>query len=105
MVIGDDFSRVAKKTLTIDVDKYQAYLDGADMTPEQKDEYLRAVWSVVMTFVELGFGVHPLQEVWGKDAEALDYKGEKDSNGNRSKEEQERMRGPQGRAPRGLESR
>ena len=103
--MGDEFSRVANKTLTIDVAKYQEYLDGADMTPEQKEDYLRAVWTVVMTFVELGFGVHPLQEVWGKDAEALDCKGEKDSNGNRSKEEQKEMRGANRRTPRGLESR
>ncbi|AKO96662.1 hypothetical protein MALG_01478 [Marinovum algicola DG 898] len=76
--MGDEFSRVANKTLTIDVAKYQEYLDGADMTPKQKEDYLRAVWTVVMTFVELGFGVHPLQEVWGKDG---DNRGDAPING------------------------
>lgn len=103
--MGDEFSRVANKTLTIDVAKYQEYLDGADMTQEQKEDYLRAVWTVVMAFVELGFGVHPLQEVWGQDGESLDYMGEKDSNGDRSKEEHKERRGADRRTPRGLEPR
>ena len=59
----------AKRTLTVDVAKYQKFLDEADLTPEQKEDFLQAVWSVVVTFVELGFDVHPLQEVCGKDAE------------------------------------
>jgi hypothetical protein len=33
------------------------------MSAEQKEEFLRSMWVVVMTFVELGFGVHPLQQV------------------------------------------
>lgn len=33
------------------------------MSQEQKEEFLLAMFSIVMTFVELGFGVHPLQQV------------------------------------------
>lgn len=55
-----------KPTLTVDVEKYQAYLDGSDMTEAQKEEFLQALWSIIVSFVELGFGVHPLQEVCGK---------------------------------------
>jgi len=64
------FSASARPTLSIDVAKYQEYLDGSDLTPEQKEEFLRAMWSIVVTFVELGYGVHPLQEACGKDCEA-----------------------------------
>lgn len=67
--ISETFAASSKRTLTVDVAKYQEYLDHADMTPEQKEEFLTAVWSVVVTFVELGFDVHPLQEVCGKDGE------------------------------------
>ena len=68
--IFEAFSASARPTLTVDVARYQAYLDGSDLTPEQKEEVLQAVWSIVMTFVELGYGVHPLQEACGKDDEA-----------------------------------
>ena len=67
--ILEAFSASAHPTLSIDVAKYQEYLDGSDLTPEQKEEFLQAVWSIVVTFVELGYGVHPLQEACGKDHE------------------------------------
>jgi hypothetical protein len=53
--------------MTLDVEKYQAYLDDADMTQAQKDEFLQALWSIIVSFVDLGFGVHPLQAVCGED--------------------------------------
>ncbi|MEQ9259694.1 MAG: hypothetical protein RIG84_11390 [Roseovarius sp.] len=68
--ILEAFSASARPMLSIDVAKYQEYLDGSDLTPEQKEEFLRAMWSIVVTFVELGYGVHPLQEACGKDREA-----------------------------------
>lgn len=64
--LSENFASSAQRSLAIDVARYQEYLDGSDLTPEQKEDFLRAVWSVVVTFVELGFDVHPLQEVCGK---------------------------------------
>ena len=58
-----------KPSLTVDVEKYQAYLDGSGMTDAEKEEFLQALWSIIVSFVELGFGVHPLQEVCGKTPE------------------------------------
>lgn len=55
-----------KQIMTVDVEKYQTYLDESDMTEAQKEEFLQALWSIIVSFVELGFGVHPLQEVCGK---------------------------------------
>ena len=63
------FSASARPTLSIDVAKYQHYLDESDLTPEQKEEFLQAMFSIVVTFVELGYGVHPLQEACGKDGD------------------------------------
>lgn len=63
-----------KPTLTVDVEKYQAFLDGSDMTEVQKQEFLQALWSIIVSFVELGFGVHPLQEVCGKPPEVGDQR-------------------------------
>jgi hypothetical protein len=60
------FSASSRPVLTVDIRKYQALLDSSQATEKEKEEFLRALWSVVSTFVELGFGVHPLQEVCGQ---------------------------------------
>jgi len=65
--LHERFNAPATPMLTVDVERYQEYLDGTDMTDAQKEELLQALWSMVVTFVEMGFGVHPLQEVCGKD--------------------------------------
>ena len=58
-----------KPSLTVDVEKYQSYLDGSGMSDAEKEEFLQALWSIIVSFIELGFGVHPLQEVCGKTPE------------------------------------
>lgn len=68
--ISGNFGAAARPIVTVDVEKYQSYLDGSNMTDRQKEEFLQALWSVMVTFVELGFRVHPLQEVCGKGDEA-----------------------------------
>ena len=65
--LHERFNTPARPILTVDVERYQEYLDGTDITDAQKEEFLQALWSMVVTFVEMGFGVHPLQEVCGKD--------------------------------------
>lgn len=66
--LARSFGASARPVLTVDVKKYEALLDDPDLSDAQKEEFLRALWSVVVTFVELGFGVHPLQEVCGQDS-------------------------------------
>ncbi len=74
---GKDRSSL-KSILTVDAERYQAYLDGVDMTPAQKEEFLQALWSIMFTFVTLGFEVHPLQEVCGKTPQ-IGSEGAKDA--------------------------
>jgi len=62
-----EFEKSAQPIVTVDVKKYQAWLDGTDLSAKEKEEFLQALWSIVVMFVELGFGVHPLQEVYGHD--------------------------------------
>ncbi|NWH08518.1 MAG: hypothetical protein HXY22_07760 [Alphaproteobacteria bacterium] len=64
--LADAFASSARPTLSVDVALYQSYLDDTDLSEAQKDEFLRALWAVVVSFVELGFEVHPLQQVGGK---------------------------------------
>lgn len=63
------FDASAKPIITVDVERYQSFLDDTDLTEPQKAEFLQALWQIITNFVELGFGVHPLQEVCGKDAQ------------------------------------
>lgn len=70
----------AKPSLEIDTAKYQAYLDDPSLTDAQKEEIMKALWSIIVAFVDLGFGVHPAQEVCGKPQQVLDVQGNKDSN-------------------------
>jgi hypothetical protein len=66
--LAESFGASARPILTVDVEKYESWLAGSGLNEEQKEEFLRAMWSVVVTFVELGFNVHPLQEVCGQDS-------------------------------------
>lgn len=70
--ISDAFDAAARPVVTVDVERYQAYLDSSDMTPDQKRAFLEALWSIITAFVDLGFGVHPLQEVCGQIPESPD---------------------------------
>lgn len=47
----------------IDYERYKHFLEGADLTDDQKKEFLEALWSIIVQFVSYGFGVHPLQDV------------------------------------------
>ncbi|MET1414382.1 hypothetical protein ABVF61_19070 [Roseibium sp. HPY-6] len=50
------------KTLTLDVDYYQSFLDDVDISDAQKRELIETLWNIVVQFVDLGFGIHPLQQ-------------------------------------------
>lgn len=64
------FDATAKRMIKVDVERYQTYLDGTNLTAGQKEQFLQDMWLVMMSFVELGFEVHPVQEVCGKNAES-----------------------------------
>ncbi len=51
----------------VDVEKYQHLLDESGMNNSQKREVLETLWSMIVAFVDLGFGVHPVQESCGKE--------------------------------------
>lgn len=53
-------------SVAIDVERYQAYLDDPNLSPEHRKEILEALWAIMTAFVQLGFGVHPAQQACGK---------------------------------------
>ncbi|MEP3847440.1 MAG: hypothetical protein ABJM43_19010 [Paracoccaceae bacterium] len=66
--LSSKFDASAKPTMKVDVERYQAYLDGSNLSEVEKAEFLQALWQIIVSFVDLGFGVHPLQEVCGKES-------------------------------------
>ncbi|MEM6890132.1 MAG: hypothetical protein AAF636_18655 [Pseudomonadota bacterium] len=63
------------RRVEIDVEKYQAYLDDPSLGDAQREELLRALWSIISAFVELGFGVHPTQQACGQVENGLEAGG------------------------------
>lgn len=64
--LTDQFSSSARPTLSVDVALYRSYLEDSGLSEAQKEEFLRTLWGIVVSFVELGFEVHPLQEACGQ---------------------------------------
>lgn len=50
-------------TLSVDWKLYEEYLGTNDLSDDQKRELIEALWYIVMTFVDLGFGLDPVQQV------------------------------------------
>ncbi len=46
----------------VDFEKYQHFLDGSDLTDEEKQQVVQALWDIIVNFVDLGIGVHPIQQ-------------------------------------------
>lgn len=52
-----------RPVITVDYEKYAHFLENdPDLTDEQKREYLQTIWNIIVEFVSLGWGVHPLQQ-------------------------------------------
>lgn len=62
----------ATPTLTIDWEFYGKHLDASDLSDADKQAFIETLWSIVVSFVDLGFGVHPVQHVCGQEEELRD---------------------------------
>jgi len=45
-----------------DFDKYRHYTDGFDLTETQKQELMQTVYSIMESFVDQAWGLHPVQQ-------------------------------------------
>ncbi|QBK29800.1 hypothetical protein [Roseitalea porphyridii] len=61
--IPDEPRLPARPTLTLDVALYQEYLDDAELSAEQKQEFIETLWNIIVAFVDLGFGIDSVQTV------------------------------------------
>lgn len=49
--------------LTFDATEYCHFLADCDWTEEQKLEFIGTLWQIIIGFVDLGFDLHPIQQV------------------------------------------
>ena len=54
--------RPPHRFVAVDVEKYQALLDEPSLTDEQKENIISSLWLIVTSLIDLGFGVHPMQQ-------------------------------------------
>ncbi len=66
--------------LEVNLEAYRPLLECDDISDADKAELLKALWSIIVSFAQLGWGVHPVQqaqearqEVCGQIAEAGDH--------------------------------
>lgn len=65
--------------IQFDAQEFAHFLDESDLTHEQKLEYIQTVWQIVLQFIDMGFGIHPLQQACGQIDEAAVLCGAADS--------------------------
>lgn len=53
--------QLSRKRLEIDLERYQTYIEDNELSEEQKGDFVNALWTVIVAFVDLGYGVHPVQ--------------------------------------------
>lgn len=56
-----------RPVVTFDVGRYEHFLEDQGLSAEQKRAMLEALWSIIVSFVDLGFGVHPVQQACGQN--------------------------------------
>lgn len=47
--------------MPLDLDKYRPYLDGFDLSDDQKTAMIEALWSIAEAVTDLAYGVHSTQ--------------------------------------------
>ena len=56
---GDPPRAASSRPLPFDPDHYAEHLDGLDITEEEANRFLLALWHICQSFVDLGFGLEP----------------------------------------------
>ena len=65
--------------IQFDAQEFAHFLDQSDLTHDQKLEYIQTIWGIVLQFIDMGFGIHPIQQACGQFDEAAVLCGDADS--------------------------
>ena len=71
MVQADGQNNGRYKSLTLDVERYQAMLDAPDLSDAQKRELIETLWQVVVGFIDLNVEIRTKDEGAGKNCGQL----------------------------------
>jgi hypothetical protein len=71
--LSREHDRTVRHSLQLDVEFYKELLEDADIDDAQKEHVSGALWKIIIAFVELGFDVHPTQQVCGKGGTKHDH--------------------------------
>lgn len=52
-----------RPALTVDVARYAAMLDDPALSASERAEFIEALWEILVCFIDLGFHIHPLQQI------------------------------------------
>jgi hypothetical protein len=52
-----------RPALTLDVARYEAMLADPALSEAERTAFVETLWEIVVAFVDLGFDIHPLQQV------------------------------------------
>ena len=52
--------------MTLDPERYRHHLEEFEMTPEQDNELPRTLWNITMAFVDLGWGVDSIHNIFAQ---------------------------------------
>lgn len=52
----------SSRRIEFDYERYAHHLDELDLTEDQAREILTALWEIMVQCVDLGFGIHPIQQ-------------------------------------------
>lgn len=47
-----------QRSLEVDFSRFEDALDGSGLSEAEKAEFLHVFWSVILEFIDLGFGIH-----------------------------------------------
>lgn len=61
-VVSSSQAIAKRPVITLDVSLFEEYLADSSLTDDQKREFLEVLWSIIVGFVDLGFGIHPVQQ-------------------------------------------
>lgn len=53
-------------SLQVDCEVYAQMLEASNMSDAEKREFILTIWNLVVSFVDLGFEIHPVQQACGK---------------------------------------
>ena len=56
---GPDKSR---PVITVDYDLYAHHFENSGLSEDEKREYLKSLWNLIVEVISLGYGVHPVQQ-------------------------------------------